>query len=50
MIKPSQIWVGTVPLGPGGKVLNSCYKNRTSPDYKNDLGLTVGESITIMSQ
>ncbi|KAG6543819.1 hypothetical protein Mapa_014659 [Marchantia paleacea] len=41
VIDGSQIWVGVVPSGPSGRVLNSSYKTRDSPEYKQDLGNTI---------
>ncbi|GAX78033.1 hypothetical protein CEUSTIGMA_g5475.t1 [Chlamydomonas eustigma] len=38
IIKPSQVWVGVVPLGPSGHVLNSSYQSRDDVGYKDDLG------------
>lgn len=38
VIDPSQVWIGVVPKGPGGKALNSSYQNRNTPGYKDDLG------------
>lgn len=36
-----QVWVGVVPVGPKGVVLNSSYATRTSPAYMEDLGLAL---------
>lgn len=33
-----QVWIGVVPKGPNGTVLNSTYQNRNSVSYKDDLG------------
>jgi regulator of telomere elongation helicase 1 len=30
-----------MPVGPGGKALNSSYNTRNSPEYKQDLGLAI---------
>ena len=30
----SQVWVGVVPAGPAGTALNSTFKNRDTPAYK----------------
>ena len=38
VIQPEQAWVGVVPTGPQGHALNSCYENRDSRAYKEDLG------------
>ena len=37
----AQVWVGVVPVGPKGVVLNSSYATRTSPAYMEDLGLAL---------
>ncbi|CAM6128768.1 unnamed protein product [Calypogeia fissa] len=41
VIESSQIWVGVVPSGPSGRPLNSSYKTRDSPEYKQELGNTI---------
>ncbi|KAL3680444.1 hypothetical protein R1sor_023400 [Riccia sorocarpa] len=41
VIDASQIWVGVVQAGPSGRGLNSSYKTRDSPEYKQDLGNTI---------
>ncbi|KAL2612609.1 hypothetical protein R1flu_024301 [Riccia fluitans] len=41
VIDASQIWVGVVQSGPSGRALNSSYKTRDSPEYKQDLGNTI---------
>eukprot|EP00158_Paraphelidium_tribonemae_P007203 Partr_v1_DN28152_c0_g1_i2_m55324 putative helicase 1 len=38
VIHDSQIFVGVVPRGPSGHVLNSSFKNRDLAAYKTDLG------------
>ena len=44
MIKSSQLWVGTLSVGPGGGPLNSSYENRSTDLYKQELGNTIGQS------
>ncbi|EIE26626.1 DNA repair helicase [Coccomyxa subellipsoidea C-169] len=41
VVNTSQVWVGVVPVGPKGVVLNSSYATRTSPAYMEDLGLAL---------
>ncbi|XP_024539869.1 regulator of telomere elongation helicase 1 homolog [Selaginella moellendorffii] len=41
VIGANQIWVGVVSSGPSGRALNSSYRTRDSPEYKNDLGNTI---------
>ncbi|XVE52106.1 hypothetical protein DITRI_Ditri02bG0095600 [Diplodiscus trichospermus] len=38
VISSNQIWAGVVPLGPSGRPFNSSYRNRDSPEYKQELG------------
>ncbi|XP_021298609.1 regulator of telomere elongation helicase 1 isoform X2 [Herrania umbratica] len=38
VISSDQIWAGVVPLGPSGRSFNSSYRNRDSPEYKQELG------------
>ena len=38
VIDKKQVWVGVVPKGPGGAVLNSSYKTRSDDRYLTDLG------------
>ena len=37
VIDKKQVWVGVVPKGPGGAVLNSSYKTRSDDRYLTDL-------------
>ncbi|KAB7494881.1 Regulator of telomere elongation helicase 1-like protein [Armadillidium nasatum] len=41
VIKPCQVWVGTICKGPDGTILNSSFKNRDKPEYLNSLGSTI---------
>ncbi|CAK7356664.1 unnamed protein product [Dovyalis caffra] len=38
VISSNQIWAGVVPAGPSGRSLNSSYRTRDSPEYKQELG------------
>ncbi|OMO54112.1 Helicase-like, DEXD box c2 type [Corchorus capsularis] len=38
VISSNQIWAGVVPVGPSGRSFNSSYRNRDSPEYKQELG------------
>ncbi|OMO66762.1 Helicase-like, DEXD box c2 type [Corchorus olitorius] len=38
VISSNQLWVGVVPVGPSGRSFNSSYRNRDSPEYKQELG------------
>ncbi|RDX67065.1 Regulator of telomere elongation helicase 1-like protein [Mucuna pruriens] len=38
VITPNQIWAGVVPVGPSGRSLNSSYRTRDSPEYRQELG------------
>ena len=37
----AQVWVGVLPVGPGGVALNSAFQNRDTPQYKTELGLAI---------
>lgn len=37
----AQVWVGVLPVGPGGVALNSTFQKRDTPQYKSDLGLAI---------
>lgn len=41
VIDPKQVWVGVLPVGPGGVALNSTFQKRDTPQYKSDLGHAV---------
>lgn len=41
VIQRNQIWVGALPFGPTGKVLNSSYNMRGKNEYKDELGMAV---------
>lgn len=41
VIQRNQIWVGALPFGPTGKVLNSSYNMRGKNEYKDELGMSV---------
>ncbi|KAF8117924.1 hypothetical protein N665_0008s0262 [Sinapis alba] len=38
VISSNQLWAGVVSTGPSGCVLNSSYRNRDVPEYKQELG------------
>ncbi|KAL1199370.1 Regulator of telomere elongation helicase 1 [Cardamine amara subsp. amara] len=38
VISSNQLWAGVVSTGPSGCVFNSSYRNRDSPEYKQELG------------
>ncbi|KAK8503390.1 hypothetical protein V6N12_034785 [Hibiscus sabdariffa] len=38
VISSNQIWAGVVSLGPSGRPFNSSFRNRDSPEYKQELG------------
>ncbi|XP_010473004.1 PREDICTED: regulator of telomere elongation helicase 1-like [Camelina sativa] len=38
VISSNQLWAGVVSTGPSGYVLNSSYRNRDVPEYKQELG------------
>ncbi|WZZ05552.1 hypothetical protein YC2023_091473 [Brassica napus] len=38
VISSNQLWAGVVSAGPSGCVLNSSYRNRDVPEYKQELG------------
>ncbi|XP_056847234.1 regulator of telomere elongation helicase 1 homolog isoform X2 [Raphanus sativus] len=38
VISSNQLWAGVVSTGPSGRVLNSSYRNRDEPEYKQELG------------
>ncbi|CAN6913232.1 unnamed protein product [Brassica oleracea] len=38
VISSNQLWAGVVSTGPSGCVLNSRYRNRDVPEYKQELG------------
>ncbi|KAL8130026.1 hypothetical protein V2J09_019181, partial [Rumex salicifolius] len=38
VISSDQIWAGVIQTGPSGHSLNSSFKTRDSPEYKQDLG------------
>ncbi|CAN8233359.1 unnamed protein product [Cochlearia groenlandica] len=38
VISSNQLWAGVVSTGPSGCVLNSSYRNRDAPEYKQELG------------
>uniref|UniRef100_A0A8C9L7R5 Helicase ATP-binding domain-containing protein n=1 Tax=Pavo cristatus TaxID=9049 RepID=A0A8C9L7R5_PAVCR len=42
VIDKRQLWVGIIPKGPDGAVLNSAYERRFSEDYLSSLGKTIG--------
>lgn len=41
VIQKNQIWVGALPFGPSGKILNSSYNMRGKNEYKDELGMAV---------
>ncbi len=41
VIDKKQVWVGVVPKGPAGAVLNSSYKTRSDDGYLTDLGNSI---------
>ncbi|KAE8724273.1 heat shock 70 kDa protein 14-like [Hibiscus syriacus] len=41
VISSNQIWAGVVSLGPSGHPFNSSFRNRDSPEYKQELGNAV---------
>ncbi|KAL0591835.1 hypothetical protein ABG067_000978 [Albugo candida] len=41
VIDASQAWVGVLSKGVTGKRLNSCYNNRSTPEYLSELGNTI---------
>eukprot|EP00884_Botryococcus_braunii_P009467 jgi/Botrbrau1/18521/Bobra.0072s0096.1 len=41
VIDPRQVWIGVIPVGPGGQALNSSYGSRDKQEYKQDLGLAI---------
>ncbi|GMH37031.1 hypothetical protein BSKO_04904 [Bryopsis sp. KO-2023] len=41
VIKPTQAWVGVVPVGPSNHPMDSSYKCRDDPRYKDDLGSAI---------
>lgn len=42
VVSPNQVWVGVVPNGPSGGLLNSSFNNRDSLEYKQELGNAIG--------
>lgn len=42
VINSPQIWVGVISKGPSSKILNSSFKNRNEPEYKSELGNSIG--------
>lgn len=42
VISSDQIWAGVIQTGPSGHSLNSSFRTRDSPEYKQDLGNTIG--------
>ncbi|GAV72683.1 DEAD_2 domain-containing protein/Helicase_C_2 domain-containing protein [Cephalotus follicularis] len=38
VISSNQIWAGVVPAGPSSRSFNSSFRNRDSPEYKQELG------------
>lgn len=43
VISSNQLWAGVVSTGPSGCVLNSSYRNRDEPEYKQELGNAIGK-------
>ena len=37
----SQVWVGVLPVGPSGGVLNSSFRTRDTAEYKLELGQAI---------
>lgn len=37
----TQIWASVLPVGPSGQTLNSSFKSRETPEYKQELGLAI---------
>lgn len=42
VVSSNQVWVGVVPTGPSGGLLNSSFKNRDCLEYKQELGNAIG--------
>lgn len=47
VISSNQLWAGVVSTGPSGCNLNSSYRNRDVPDYKQELGNAIGKWFAI---
>ena len=47
VISSNQLWAGVVSAGPSGCVLNSSYRNRDVPEYKQELGNAIGKWFAI---
>uniref|UniRef100_A0A8C2T0Q7 Regulator of telomere elongation helicase 1 n=1 Tax=Coturnix japonica TaxID=93934 RepID=A0A8C2T0Q7_COTJA len=48
VIDKRQLWVGIIPKGPDGAVLNSTYERRFSEDYLSSLGKTIGNLVRVV--
>ncbi|XP_015152087.2 regulator of telomere elongation helicase 1 isoform X3 [Gallus gallus] len=48
VIDKRQLWVGIIPKGPDGTVLNSAYERRFSEDYLSSLGKTIGNLVRVV--
>uniref|UniRef100_A0A803Y4Q7 Regulator of telomere elongation helicase 1 n=1 Tax=Meleagris gallopavo TaxID=9103 RepID=A0A803Y4Q7_MELGA len=48
VIDKRQLWVGIIPKGPDGTVLNSTYERRFSEDYLSSLGKTIGNLVRVV--
>lgn len=49
VIQDNQLWAGIVPVGPSGHPFNSSYRTRDSPEYKLNLGNSIGKYIIYMT-
>uniref|UniRef100_A0A669NZN1 Regulator of telomere elongation helicase 1 n=1 Tax=Phasianus colchicus TaxID=9054 RepID=A0A669NZN1_PHACC len=48
VIDKRQLWVGIIPKGPDGAVLNSTYERRFSENYLSSLGKTIGNLVRVV--